>query len=86
MSPATAFAYYLIVWWLVFFCILPVGVTSHAEAGVTPPAGGDPGSPVDPKLRKKFVTTTWVAAVAFAPIWAAVQFHLVSLDMLRHLP
>ena len=85
MNLETGFAYYLILWWVVLFSILPMGVISHAEAGIKPPAGGDPGSPVDPKLKKKFITTTWVSAVLFVPIWAAVEFHLVSLDMLRHL-
>ena len=79
-------AIYLIVWWVVLFSILPRGVVSHAEAGVPTPGGGDPASPVDPKLKRKFVTTTWVSALVFAPIWVAVQFHWISLDMLRRLP
>jgi predicted secreted protein len=86
MSPGTAFAYYLIFWWIVFFCVLPIGVQSHAEAGIKTPGGGDPGSPVDPKLKKKAITTTWVSALAFAPFYAAMQFHWISLDMFRHFP
>jgi predicted secreted protein len=86
MSWETALAYYLIVWWLVFFCVLPIGVLSHAEAGVKPPAGADPASPVDPKLKKKFITTTWVSALVCAPFALAFQMHWISLDMLRHFP
>jgi predicted secreted protein len=41
---------------------------------------------VDPKLKQKFITTTWVSALLFAPFWIAVQFHWISLDMLRHFP
>ena len=83
MDLETSFAVYLIVWWIVLFSVLPVGVVSHAEAGLKPPAGGDPGSPVDPKLKKKFITTTWVSALCFAPIWIAIHLHWISFDLVR---
>jgi predicted secreted protein len=86
MSFETSLAIYLIVWWVVLFSILPHGVVSHYEAGLKPPAGGDPASPVDPKLKRKFITTTWVAALIFAPFWIAVELHWISFGMFRGLP
>jgi predicted secreted protein len=83
MSLGTSLAIYLIVWWVVLLSILPLGVTSHFEAGIPTPGGGDPGSPVDPKLKRKLITTTWVSVVVFAPIWIAAHFHWISLAMLR---
>ena len=83
MGLELSFAIYLILWWVVLFSILPLGVVSHAEAGIRTPGGGDPGAPVDPKLKRKVITTTWVSAVVFAPIWIAAHFHWVSLAMLR---
>ena len=83
MSLETSLAVYLIVWWVVLFSVLPMGVVSHAEAGIEPPGGGDRASPVDPKLKRKFLTTTWVAALLFAPIWIAAHFHWISLGALR---
>jgi predicted secreted protein len=80
----TSLATYLIVWWVVLFSVLPVGVVSHAEAGIRTPGGGDPAAPVDPKLKRKFITTTWVSALLFAPFWIAVHFHWISLGMLRN--
>ena len=56
--------------------ILPIGVISHAEAGIDKGDGGDPGAPVDPKLKRKFITTTWVSAMVFTPFWLAMHFHL----------
>ena len=70
---------YLVIWWLVLFTILPLGVKSHHEAGVETPGGGDPASPVDPKLKQKFLTTTWVSAIVFAVVWVCYTFHLVHL-------
>ena len=80
-TPFTMFAIYLTIWWTVLFAILPLGTQTHAEAGVDP-KGGDPGSPVDPKLKKKALTTTWVSAVAFAILWLVIHFKLVTLDMI----
>jgi predicted secreted protein len=79
MSPFTAIAIYLTIWWTVLFAVLPLGVTSHHEAGIDPGDGSDPGSPVDPKIKKKFITTTWISAVLFVVLWLVLHFHLVSL-------
>ncbi|MDR3509811.1 MAG: DUF1467 family protein [Caulobacteraceae bacterium] len=77
MSLSLSIPVFLTIWWLVFLSILPLGVVSHAEAGIDRGDGGDPAAPVDPKLKRKFLTTTWVSAVLFAVIWLAVFFHLV---------
>ncbi|HEY7900850.1 MAG TPA: DUF1467 family protein [Caulobacteraceae bacterium] len=82
MSLGTIAFIYLIVWWTTLFTILPLGVRSHWEEGAPVPGGGDPSSPVDPKLKRKFLTTTWVAAILTAVIWAVLHFHLVHLPRL----
>ncbi len=79
MSLLTCVACYLVIWWVALFAILPLGVRSHAEEGIEVPGGGDPASPVDPKLKRKFITTTWVSAILFALLWLTLRFHLVSL-------
>ncbi|HEX4711293.1 DUF1467 family protein [Phenylobacterium sp.] len=80
-GPITLIAIYLTIWWTVLFAILPLGVTSRADAGL-PNDGSDPGAPVDPKLKKKFFTTTWVSAIVFAILWLAIHFKLVDLSLL----
>ena len=80
-GPFTMFAIYLTIWWTVLFAILPLGTQTHAEAGVDP-QGGDPGSPVDPKLKKKFLTTTWVSAIVFSILWLVIHFKLITPDMI----
>jgi predicted secreted protein len=83
MNIETSFALYLIVWWVVLFSVLPFGAVSHAEAGIETPGGGDPASPVNPQLKRKFIRTTWISALLFAPFWIAVQMHWLTLGMLR---
>ncbi|MBV9510201.1 MAG: DUF1467 family protein [Caulobacteraceae bacterium] len=79
MGAGLSIAVFLTIWWLVFLAVLPLGVTSHAEAGIDPGDGGDPGAPVDPKLKRKFITATWVSAVLFAVVWLVFHFHLAVL-------
>jgi predicted secreted protein len=86
MGIFTSIAVYLTIWWTVLFGVLPLGVTTHAEAGIDKGDGGDPGAPVDPELKKKFITTTWISAIVFAILWIVLRFHLVKLpDFPQHL-
>ncbi len=82
MSWFTSICVYLTIWWTVLFAVLPLGVQSHAEAGIDRGDGGDPGAPVDPKLKRKFFTTTWVSAIVFALLWLTLHFHWVTLPSL----
>jgi len=55
---------FLIVWWLVIFTMLPIGVRSQEEnADVV--EGTEPGAPVAPMLRKK----AWWTTVITSCIW-----------------
>ena len=79
MNPFTFVAIYLVIWWTVLFAILPLGVTTYAEAGIEVKDGGDPGAPVDPKLLRKCFTTSWVSLIIFAIGFAVYHFHLITL-------
>ena len=68
MSPLTYLAIYFICWWVVLFPVLSLGARSHSEAGLDVKDGGDPGAPVLPNLKRKFITTTWVALIPFAVV------------------
>jgi predicted secreted protein len=72
MGPVTCIAVYITIWWTALFAILPLGVQSHAEAGIEVTDGGDPGAPVNPNLKRKFITTSWVSAIAFVIVYGLV--------------
>ncbi len=82
MSLFSQFSIYLTIWWTVLFAILPLGVTTYAEAGIEVKDGGDPGAPIDPKLGRKAFTTTWVSLIVFAIGYAVFYFHLIPLPRL----
>jgi predicted secreted protein len=69
----TILAIYFIVWWLVFFTVLPWGIQSQEEhADVV--LGTDPGAPHVHRLKTKLLWTTAVSAIVFAIFyWAFVS-------------
>ena len=67
MSFGGAAAIYFVVWWIVLFAILPVGVRSQIEDGMIA-KGSDPGAPGRPMLLRKALWTTLVAAILLAVI------------------
>lgn len=79
MSWMSAIVLYCSIWAVVFFMVLPFGVTSQAEAGEVEP--GTPASaPADAMVARKMLITTGIAAALFAGVFAVVHFHLFSLD------
>ncbi len=67
IGPVTMFAIYIVVWWVVLFAILPLGTSS--ETHEPPTDGRQWGAPDTPNLKKKFITTTWVALI----VWVGVM-------------
>jgi len=76
LGPFTLIAIYLTLWWTTLFVVLPLGSHSHHEAGSSAPGGGDPGSPVSLNLKRKALTTTWVAAIAWLVVVTAAEVAL----------
>ena len=54
---------YVIIWWVVFFSVLPVGVQSDEEAGQETVPGTVSSAPVKHNLKIKALATTLIAAV-----------------------
>ena len=79
MGPITSIAIFLTIWWTILFAILPLGTRSYSEMGIEVKDGGDPGAPFEPKLKKKFFTTTWITAVLFALLWCTIKFGWLTL-------
>jgi predicted secreted protein len=79
MGIVTIIAVYLTIWWTVLFAVLPLGTKSYAELGIDP-EGGDPSAPVNPNLKRKFFTTTWISALVLLVLLGVIHFHLIDLN------
>ncbi len=75
MSFAEAALVFVLVWWVALFAILPVGVR-RAE---NPEPGHEAGAPENPKLWRKGLATTAVAALLTGVIFAAAETGLLPL-------
>jgi predicted secreted protein len=69
-------ALYFVIWWILLFAILPIGVQSQSESGHVV-SGTEPGAPSAPGLPEKAIWTTLVSAVVL--LIAAAVFPLAGL-------
>jgi len=74
MNLATGLAVYLVIWWIVLFAVLPIGV----ERARNPGKGHDPGAPERPDLLRKAIITTLVAAVVWLAFFVAYEMDILS--------
>ena len=79
MGFALGLAIYFVIWWLVLFAVLPIGVRTQGEEGTIVP--GTPASaPGAPRLLRIVVLTTLVTTLVFAFIWGAYTWRWIRLD------
>ena len=69
---------FVIIWWIIFFSVLPIGIRSNKEKFRERIEGIDPGAPKNPKIAKKFLITTIITTLIFA-----VVYYLVKIDLLN---
>ena len=69
---------FVIIWWIIFFSVLPVGIQSNKEKFKERIEGIDPGAPKNPKIAKKFLITTIITTLIFV-----VVYYLVKIDLLN---
>ena len=47
---------YVIIWWIIFFSALPIGIKHDDKRFKNNLEGADPGAPKNPNILKKFYT------------------------------
>ena len=67
------------IWWIIFFSVLPIGIRSNKEVFKDKIGGVDPGAPKNPKIGKKFLITTLITTIIFLVIYYLVKFDLLNL-------
>lgn len=77
MSLFLAIAIYVILWWLAFFVMLPLGARSPYEADEASVPGAERGAPKVANLLQKAL---WAASIA-AVLWLFVAW-AVSVDLI----
>ena len=67
---------YIIIWWIVFFAILPIDVERKKLIKID---GEDPGSPENPKIIKKIIYTTVITLIIYIGIFMLVKYDYLNL-------
>jgi predicted secreted protein len=86
MTLAFALAIYFIIWWIVLFAMLPIGVRTSEEAGEKPSPGTAESAPHFPNLLPKMVATTVIASIIFAALYAIIVHRVITLDQIPFFP
>jgi len=73
MSWFSAFVLYAVIWFLTLFVVLPLRLTTQAEAGKVVP-GTPESAPADAMMKRRLVVTTLAGTV----IWVAVTVTILS--------
>jgi len=76
MSATGLAIIYIIIWWMVFFIILPIDVNRQKPIKID---GEDAGSPENPKMLKKFIYCTGITAVIFVIIYLLIKYEYLNL-------
>ena len=86
MTLSFALAIYAIIWWIVLFAMLPIGVRTSEEAGEKASPGTAESAPHLPNLLPKMVATTVVSSIVFAALYAIIVYHVITLDQIPFFP
>ena len=70
---------YVMIWWIIFFSVLPIGIQSNKDRFNDEFGGIDPGAPKNPKIRKKFLITTLITTIIFVVIYYLVEIDFLNL-------
>lgn len=74
MTWYTAIVAFTIIWWVVLFTILPIGVRTAADEQMEAEPGHAPSAPLMPRLGRKFLITTGISVLVLLAYWALLTY------------
>ncbi len=79
MTWTSGIVVYVIIWWLVFFMALPIGVKPPHEVGETAESGHEGGAPTRPHLGKKVLAATVIAALFWGVAYWVIEYDIITI-------
>ena len=76
MSITGSLIIYVLIWWIIFFSLLPIDVDRKHKEMVE---GADKGAPENPKIIKKIIYTTKITLIIFIGIFMLVKYDYLNL-------
>lgn len=78
MGWVTGFMTFIIIWWLIFFMVLPFGIRTSAEAGIEENTGNARSSPIAPRLWLKAAVTTILSGIGFICFYYIAEYDVLG--------
>mgnify|MGYP001443060286 FL=1 len=79
MSITGSLIIFVLIWWIIFFSLLPIDVDRKHKEMVE---GVDKGSPENPRIIKKLIYTTMISTIIFIVILMLVKYDYFNLRKL----
>ena len=79
MGAVSGALVYLVIWWLIFFMLLPVGVHAQGEDGGEVVPGTPESAPRKPHIGKKMLAATLAAGAVWGLVYWLGTSGLLSL-------
>ena len=76
MSITGSLIIFVLIWWIIFFSLLPIDVDRKHKEMIE---GVDKGSPENPKIIKKIIYTTIITLIIFIGIFILVKYDYLNL-------
>ncbi|MGH1377362.1 MAG: DUF1467 family protein [Alphaproteobacteria bacterium] len=78
MNPVSAFVVFVMVWWSVLFCVLPIGLSTTYENTDEGEENSAPGAPKTIDMKKKVVITTVVSVLLWGIICFVIETEIID--------
>jgi predicted secreted protein len=78
MGLITSLLIFIIVWWVVFFMVLPIGIRTQSDDGIVED-GTDPGAPTNLNMVNKILITSGITIVLWLIIFVLVSTGVLSI-------
>ncbi len=76
MSVTGSLVIFVILWWIVFFSLLPIDVNREKKGNIR---GSDAGAPENPRIIKKFIYSTLITSLIFIVIYILVRYEYLNI-------
>jgi predicted secreted protein len=82
MNIFSGIVVYVLTWWVVFFCMLPVNIKIIEK----PVSGHMPGAPDNPHIKGKLILTSVISVFVWGLIYLVIKSDLLSFrEMASHM-
>jgi len=78
MNPVSAIVVFIMIWWVVIFCVLPVGLSKTQETQSDEEGYIAPGAPKNLNIKRKFIITTLISIMLWGIAVTVIQMDLID--------